>query len=67
MTLAKSSLINVIKLVGTSAVITGEKYYQLANILYTVEKREDSLNHYIKARDILKSKGLVNTQDFGFI
>ena len=67
LTLAKSSLVNTIKIVGTSALPTGEKYYQLANVLFSCEKNEDSLIHYCKARDILAHNGRINEPEFGVI
>ena len=53
LTLGRSSLVNTIKLVGSSSLATCDKFYLLANIMYRINKLEEALAHFSKAREIL--------------
>lgn len=53
LTLAKSSLVNIVKLVGSNSLAAADKFYFLANVMFNIGKYEESFGNYGKAREIL--------------
>ena len=48
--LAKSSLINVIKLLGYNNLAVADKHYQLGNIYFKIGKKEETIREYTKTK-----------------
>ena len=57
--LARMSLKNVMKVLGSMALPVADKHYQLGNIYFKMGKKEESLKEYSRTRDILKSHNQV--------
>lgn len=53
--MAKSSLVNCIKTLGSHSIKTAEKYYELGDIEEACVKREEALGSYRKARAIFEN------------
>ena len=53
--LAKSSLINVNKVLGQQSLPVADKHYQLGNIYFKINKKNEALKEYNKTKQILVS------------
>jgi hypothetical protein len=53
--LAKSSLINVNKVLGQQSLPVADKHYQLGNIYFKINKKNEALKEYNKTKQILIS------------
>ena len=53
--LAKSSLINVNKVLGQHSLPVADKHYQLGNIYFKINKKNEALKEYNKTKQILIS------------
>ena len=53
--LAKSSLINVNNVLGQQSLPVADKHYQLGNIYFKINKKNEALKEYNKTKQILIS------------
>ena len=65
--LAKSSLVNSIKLLGASALPTADKHYQLGNIFFKIGKKEEALKEYLKTKQILADHNQTTIPEYAVI
>jgi tetratricopeptide (TPR) repeat protein len=65
--LAKSSLVNTIKIVGADGLPASEKFFQLGNCYFKAGKKQEALTNYLKTKDVLASNKRTHTREFGVV
>jgi hypothetical protein len=65
--LAKSSLINITKVLGSGALPVADKHYQLGNIYFKVNKKNEALKEYNKTKQILVNHDKTTIPEYGII
>ena len=58
--MAKSSLINVDKILGNQALPVADKHYQLGNIYFKIGRKNDALKEYNKTKLVLQNHEKTN-------
>jgi hypothetical protein len=65
--LAKSSLINMTKVLGPGALPVADKHYQLGNIYFKINKKNEALKEYNKTKHILINHHKTTIPEYGII
>lgn len=65
--LAKSSLVNIVKVLGATALPVADKHYQLGNIYFKLSRKEDALKEYIRTHQILLAHAQTQIPEYGII